>query len=219
MADNNPVSGKDKGQGTLYIISAPSGAGKTSLLRALLDSSGSQLALSVSHTTRYPRPGDVDGQDYHFIDSGTFTAMIAAGDFLEHAKVFDNFYGTSSAGVQAQLAAGQDVILEIDWQGARQVRAAMPDSTGIFILPPSREALQERLRDRGQDDDEMIARRMRDAISEMSHYDEYDYLIINDVFQAAHDELAAIITSRRLRLPAQARQQADLLASLLASTE
>lgn len=207
------------GQGTLYIISAPSGAGKSSLLRALLDGAGDELALSVSHTTRAPRPGEANGQDYHFVDTGTFREMIDSGDFLEHAEVFDNFYGTSKAGVQAQLAAGQDVILEIDWQGARQVRELMPESVGIFILPPSREALRERLQNRGQDEATVIERRMRDAISEMSHYKEYDYLIINDDFSLARDELAAIVRCRRLRLPAQVRRQGGLLAGLLASAQ
>ena len=205
--------------GTLYIISAPSGAGKSSLLQAVLETSGDELALSVSHTTRAPRPGEVDGQDYHFVDTGTFRDMIAADDFLEHAEVFDNFYGTSKAGVQAQLAAGQDVILEIDWQGARQVRTLMPESIGIFILPPSREALRERLHNRGQDDATVIERRMRDAVSEMSHYDEYDYLIINDDFRQALDELASVMRCRRLRLSAQAGRQVALLAGLLASRQ
>ncbi len=206
-------------QGTLYVISAPSGAGKSSLLRALLGTTGDELALSISHTTRVPRPGEINGQDYHFIDTATFRNMIAGDDFLEYAEVFDNFYGTSRGGVQAQLAAGQDVILEIDWQGARQVRKLMPECIGIFILPPSREALRERLQNRGQDDATVIERRMRDAISEMSHYDEYDYLIINDDFRVAQDELAAIVLSRRLRLPVQARRQAGLLAGLLASKQ
>ncbi len=218
MTDKTAIS-DTAGQGTLYIISAPSGAGKSSLLRALLDASGDELALSVSHTTRAPRPGEVNGRDYHFIDTGTFRDMIAGGDFLEHAEVFDNFYGTSRGSVQAQLAAGQDVILEIDWQGARQVRKLMPQCIGIFILPPSREALRERLQNRGQDDATVIERRMRDAISEMSHYDEYDYLIINDDFQVARDELTAIVLSRRLRLPVQVGRQAGLLAGLLASEQ
>ena len=161
------------GTGTLYIISAPSGAGKSSLLRALLETMGSSLALSVSHTTRNPRPGEVNGKDYHFIDVATFREMVDGDAFLEHAQVFDNFYGTSRQGVTAQLQAGFDVILEIDWQGARLIRKQMPDAVSIFILPPSREALQQRLQDRGQDDAAVIARRMRDAVSEMSHYDEY----------------------------------------------
>ena len=210
------VTPEATGQGTLYIISAPSGAGKSSLLRAVLESSGDELALSVSHTTRAPRPGEVDGQDYHFVDTGTFREMIAGEDFLEHAEVFDNFYGTSRSAVQAQLSAGQDVILEIDWQGARQVRRLVPGCVGIFILPPSREALRERLQGRGQDDEAVIERRMRDAVSEMSHYDEYDYLIINDDFRQAQDELASILRSRRLRLDAQAGRHGALLAALLA---
>jgi len=202
--------------GTLYIVSAPSGAGKSSLLRALLASMGDALALSVSHTTRAPRPGEADGRDYHFVDVDTFREMAAAGAFLEHARVFDNFYGTSRAGVEAQLATGQDVILEIDWQGARLVRELLPQTVSIFILPPSRAALGERLRQRGQDDAAVIERRMRDAVSEMSHYHEYDYLVINDVFATAQEELAAIVRSRRLRLVPQARRHAGLLGALLA---
>jgi len=203
--------------GTLYIISAPSGAGKSSLLRALLEQLPQSLQLSVSHTTRAPRPGEIDGEDYHFIDVPGFKERVAAGDFLEHAQVFDNFYGTSRQAVQQQLQAGHDVILEIDWQGARLIREQLPDAVSIFILPPSREALQQRLQDRGQDDDAVIARRMRDAISEMSHYDEYDYLVINDDFELARDELAAILRCHRLRLPPQRQYHAGLLAGLLAS--
>ncbi|MGD2112344.1 MAG: guanylate kinase [Gammaproteobacteria bacterium] len=201
--------------GTLYIVSAPSGAGKSSLVKALLESAGEGLALSVSHTTRAPRPGEVDGREYHFTSTEQFETLIAAGDFLEHARVFDNFYGTSRRAVESQLAAGQDVILEIDWQGARKVRAQLPDTVSIFILPPTRAALAERLAARGQDDAAVIARRMRDAVSEMSHYEEYDYLVINDVFEQARDELAAIIRARRLRLAFQTRRHAGLLASLL----
>jgi len=205
-------------RGTLYIVSAPSGAGKTSLLRAVLAAAGGDLALSISHTTRAPRPGEVGGRDYHFVDEARFREMIDAGAFLEHARVFDHFYGTSQAGVEAQLRAGQDVILEIDWQGAAQVRKILPDSIGIFILPPSRAALEERLRGRGQDDDSVIARRMRDAVNEMSHYAEYDYLIINDVFATAQQDLVAIFRCRQLRLPAQQQRHAALLGDLLAST-
>ena len=202
------------GTGTLYIISAPSGAGKSSLLRALLETMGGDLAVSVSHTTRSPRPGEVDGADYHFVEGVIFEAMVSQGDFMEHAQVFDNHYGTSRQAVADQLATGVDVILEIDWQGARLVRGLLPAAISIFILPPSLEALQQRLQDRGQDDDEVIARRMRDAVSEMSHYDEYDYLVINDVFQAALDELAAIIRCGQLRLAPQGRRHAALLADL-----
>jgi guanylate kinase len=160
------------GAGTLYIVSAPSGAGKSSLLRALLDSMPGSLAISVSHTTRYPRPGEVDGRDYNFVDVDHFKGMVSTGAFLEHAQVFDNFYGTSRQGIEDQLAEGMDVILEIDWQGARLVRKQLPGVISIFILPPSQAALYTRLRDRGQDVDEVIERRMRDAVGEMSHYPE-----------------------------------------------
>lgn len=218
MTGHSASAGRSDGAGTLYVVSAPSGAGKTSLVRALLESTGDRLALSISHTTRAPRPGEVDGRDYHFVSMETFRRMVEEGAFLEHAQVFDNAYGTARAGVEAQLAQGRDVILEIDWQGARQVRRALPESVGIFILPPSRAALEERLRARGQDDEAVIARRMRDAVNEMSHYGEYDYLVINEVFGTAHDELAAIIRSRRLRLPDQQQRHAGLLAALLASS-
>jgi guanylate kinase len=211
MANTNPA-----GSGTLYIISAPSGAGKSSLLRVLLDIMGEELTLSVSHTTRNPRPGEVDGRDYHFVDSVAFEGMVSRGEFLEHAQVFDNRYGTSRQAVVDQLATGVDVILEIDWQGARLVRELLPEAVGIFIFPPSVEALQERLQDRGQDDDEVIARRMRDAVNEMSHYDEYQYLVINDVFQEALDELELIMRSGQLRLASQRLRHPALLADLLA---
>jgi guanylate kinase len=207
------------GSGTLYILSAPSGAGKSSLLRALLDAMGGSVAVSVSHTTRKPRPGEINGSDYHFVDIETFQAMVEEGVFLEHARVFDNCYGTSRPAVEQQLATGQDVVLEIDWQGARLVRELMPESTGIFILPPSRDALRERLQGRGQDDAAVIERRMRDATSEMSHYDEYDYLVINDVFERALEDLVSILRSRRLRLAQQSQGQAGLLRALLESAD
>jgi guanylate kinase len=207
------------GSGMLYILSAPSGAGKSSLLRALLAAVGDSATVSVSHTTRAPRPGEVDGRDYHFVDVAAFQAMIGEGAFLEHARVFDNHYGTSRAAVAQQLADGRDVILEIDWQGARLIRELMPESTGIFILPPSRETLRERLQGRGQDEDTVIERRMRDAISEMSHYNEYDYLVINDVFDRALEDLVAILRSRRLGLAQQSLGQAELLRTLLESAD
>jgi len=205
------------GSGTLYIISAPSGAGKSSLLRALLETMGEDLVVSVSHTTRAPRPGEVDGADYHFVEGVIFEAMVSQGDFLEYARVFDNHYGTSRQAVVDRLATGVDVILEIDWQGARVVRELLPAAVSIFILPPSLEALQQRLQERGQDAAEVIARRMRDAVSEMSHFDEYDYLVINDVFETALEELAVIMRCGQLRLAPQQRRQAALLADLLVS--
>ncbi|HHQ41865.1 MAG TPA: guanylate kinase [Chromatiales bacterium] len=200
--------------GTLFIVSAPSGAGKTSLVKALVERDP-RVVLSVSHTTRPPRPGERDGVDYHFVDGATFERMAAEGAFLEHAEVFGNRYGTARATVERELAADRDVILEIDWQGARQVRAAMPEAVSVFILPPSREALEERLRGRGQDDETVIARRMARAVDEMSHYDEYDYLVVNDVFETALEDLLAIVRATRLRRPAQAVRHAELLRRLL----
>ncbi len=200
--------------GTLFIVSAPSGAGKTSLVKALVERDP-RVVLSVSHTTRPPRPGERDGVDYHFVDSATFERMVAEGAFLEHAEVFGNRYGTARATVERELAADRDVILEIDWQGARQVRAAMPEAVSVFILPPSREALEARLRGRGQDDETVIARRMARAVDEMSHYDEYDYLVVNDVFETALEDLLAIVRATRLRRPAQAARHAELLRRLL----
>ncbi len=201
-------------KGILYIVSAPSGAGKSSLVNALIKRL-SYVFLSISHTTRPMRPGEEQGQHYHFVNRDEFQSMVAKGDFLEHAQVFDNYYGTSRSYVERELDKGHDVILEIDWQGAAQVRAAMPDSQSIFILPPSLDSLQERLEKRAQDDDDVIARRMRDAVSEMSHYDEYDYLIINDDFYKALDDLCSVFIAQRMRTPMQVRMQADLLSGLL----
>ena len=200
--------------GTLLIVSAPSGAGKTSLVKALVERDP-RVVLSVSHTTRPPRPGERDGVDYHFVDGATFERMAAEGAFLEHAEVFGNRYGTARATVERELAADRDVILEIDWQGAHLARAAMPEAVSVFILPPSREALEERLRGRGQDDETVIARRMARAVDEMSHYDEYDYLVVNDVFETALEDLLAIVRATRLRRPAQAVRHAELLRRLL----
>ncbi len=205
---------KKVAQGTLYIISAPSGAGKTSLVKALLARFDS-LVVSISHTTRAPRPGEKDGVDYHFIDEHEFLELIEQGAFLEHAKVYDHFYGTSRASVQAHLDADRDVLLEIDWQGARQVRRQMPDCQSIFIIPPSRVALEARLRQRGQDKESVIEHRMQAAIREMSHYNEYDYLVVNDVFDRALADLGGIITTNRLRLAEQARRLNPLLQELL----
>lgn len=200
---------------TLYIVAAPSGAGKTSLVKALVERD-SQIMVSVSNTTRAPREGEVDGKDYNFTGVDEFKQMVEAGLFLEHAQVFDNFYGTSREWVEQRLAEGIDVILEIDWQGARQVREAFDGAVGIFILPPSRQALEQRLRGRGQDSDEIIARRMQDAISEISHYDEFDYLIINDDFDTALDELACVILARRQRMEVQKSAHKAMIEDLLA---
>jgi guanylate kinase len=204
-----------KQTGTLYIFSAPSGAGKTSLVKALIGAA-QNLAVSVSHTTRAMRPGEEDGVHYHFIDVASFEHMVEAEEFLEHAQVFDNFYGTAQSAIEQQLAAGLDVILEIDWQGARQVRHRMAGTVSVFILPPSRSELERRLSERGTDSSEVVARRMRDAVSEMEHYDEYDFLVINDDFQLALADLRSIISSERLRLARQQAAHAELLAELLA---
>lgn len=203
------------GFGTLYIISAPSGAGKTSLVRELRAQCGG-LAVSVSHTTRSQRPGEVDGRDYFFISRDDFGRMVDGGEFLEHAQVFDNFYGTARSTVEASLARGEDVILEIDWQGARQIRSLIPECVSIFILPPSLTELEARLSGRGQDQPETIARRMADAISEISHYKEYDYLIINDEFEEALGQLRSILNANRLQTSRQEATQHALISSLLA---
>lgn len=201
-------------QGTLYTISAPSGAGKTSLVAKLLAHTP-RLGVSVSHTTRPMRPGEEDGVNYHFVSHAEFEQMLNASAFLEHAQVFDNFYGTSQQWVESQLAAGEDVILEIDWQGAQQVRHLMPDTVAIFIMPPSREALNERLTGRGQDDSAVIQRRMDAAVAEMSHYVESDYVVINDDFNTALADLEAIVRSHRLTLASQQQRHQALLSALL----
>ncbi len=198
----------------LFIVSAPSGAGKTSLLRELL-ARDSALRLSVSHTTRPMRPGEQDGVHYHFVDVETFQHLVAEQTFIEHARVFDNYYGTSEVGVREQLAAGHDVVMEIDWQGARQVRNRFPDAIFIFIAPPSIEVLHERLGTRGQDSEAVIERRMRDARAELLHYDEYDYLVINDRFEIALDDLAHIVVAERLRTQRQALCHETVLRAML----
>ena len=200
--------------GTLYIISAPSGAGKTSLVKALVEQLPG-VEVSVSHTTRSMRPGEADGVDYHFVDEGLFLDMVGQAEFLEHARVFDNYYGTAQSAVEQRLKAGIDVILEIDWQGAGQVRRLMPQSRSIFILPPSKAALEERLRGRGQDSDEVIERRMKDAVSEMSHFPEFDYLVLNDAFAVALEELKAIFVANRLLMPSQEARHEALLSDLM----
>lgn len=205
-------------QGTLYVISAPSGAGKTSLVRALIERT-ERLGVSVSHTTRPMRPGEAHGVNYHFVDEPTFERLIERGEFFEHAWVFDRYYGTSRVEVERRIEQGEDVILEIDWQGARQVRAQRPEAVSIFILPPSRRALRERLARRGQDDEATIDRRMRDAVSEMSHFDEYDYLVINDDFVTALGELSALIGTERLRTERVRAGNPALIEELLSQRE
>lgn len=201
--------------GTLYIISAPSGAGKTSLVKALIESN-LQVRVSVSHTTRAIRPGEVNGVNYHFVDRQQFNEMLERNEFLEHADVFDNLYGTSQKWIEQTLAEGYDLVLEIDWQGAQQVRHLLPQSRSIFILPPTQEALRHRLTSRGQDNGETIERRMRESVSEMSHYVEYDYLLINDNFSDALDDLRAIFRSNQLVQGRQQQLHHGLLAELLA---
>jgi len=196
--------------GTLYIISAPSG----SLVKALTDAD-EQIRISVSHTTRAMRPGEVNGVHYHFVERTEFVKMIEHGDFLERAEVFGNLYGTSQSHLQQTLDEGHDLILEIDWQGAEQVRKLMPQARSIFILPPSLEALHQRLTNRGQDSDEIIEGRMREAVSEMSHYVDYDYLIINDDFSHALDDLKAIFRTNQLQQKRQQQRFGKLLAELL----
>lgn len=199
---------------TLFIIAAPSGAGKTTLVKALVESIDN-VVISVSHTTRPMRPGEQEGLDYHFVNHDSFEQMVERGEFLEHATVFGNCYGTSRQWLLETLRKGKDVILEIDWQGARQIRNALDETLSICILPPSRATLEHRLRGRGTDGEEVIARRMRDAVNEMSHYNEADYLIVNDHFQTALSELKVIVGSTRLRLVPQAEKHKKLLADLL----
>ena len=198
----------------LFTISAPSGAGKTSLVKALLEKRIAAVAVSVSHSTRAIRPGEVNGQAYHFVTLEEFNNMVDADEFLEHARVFDNCYGTARASVDALLSSGKHVILEIDWQGARQVKAKRPETVSIFILPPSREELEQRLRLRGTDEESTIKRRMRDADREMSHYNDAEYLVINDVFEQALFDLDAIIHSQGLTLARQKFKNQSLVGSI-----
>lgn len=201
-------------KGKLYVVSAPSGAGKTSLVKAML-AKDTQIVVSVSHTTRDMRPGEQDGVDYNFVSMDEFNRMIEASEFLEFAEVFTNKYGTSQTWVEAQLTQGKDVILEIDWQGAQQVRRLMPECLSVFILPPSQAALRERLTNRGQDSDEVIDLRMSEAVSEMSHYGEYDFLIINDAFEQALEELHAVFLAQRMQIERQRDHSRELLVELL----
>jgi guanylate kinase len=198
----------------LYVVAAPSGGGKSSLISALLKKD-EQVRLSVSHTTRSPRPGEIDGVHYYFIDEDGFLELIDRQAFLEHARVFDHRYGTGREAVERQLSAGYDVILDIDWQGARQIRQTFPGCVTIFIVPPSIDTLRQRLTGRGQDSDEVIRRRMLDARAEISHWNEFDFLIINDDFDSALEDLQSIIRHGRMKSPCQEEQKREILAELL----
>jgi guanylate kinase len=203
-------------KGTLFIVAAPSGAGKSSIVNACLERDRN-IRLSISFTSRAPRPGERHAEHYHFISADEFKAMIRAGDFFEYAEVHGDWKGTAKQSVEPQLTAGRDVLLEIDWQGAQQVKAQVPDAVSIFILPPSRDALQERMRKRGQDSEDTIARRLANAREEMSHHSEFDFIIVNEDFDAAVDEMCAIFTASRLRRELQLERHADLIAALLAA--
>ena len=216
MSSSNPDQGNPS-RGKLFIIAAPSGAGKTSLVNELLKCD-SRLVLSISHTTRSARPGEIDGQHYHFVSEADYEQMVKNGDFMEHAQVFDHFYGSNRNSVALQLEAGHDVILEIDWQGAHQVQSVFPDSCLIFIIPPSLETLRERLTGRGQDSASVIQRRMRDARAEISHWAEFDHLVVNDDFDTALEELLSIINDHRTRQPRQVNKDHQLLAQQLGSS-
>ena len=198
----------------LFIIAAPSGCGKTSLVKALTEKVDN-LCVSVSHTTRAQRPGEEHGKNYFFVSKEDFNEISNSNGFIESAQVFDNYYGSAKQTVKDLLKQGQDVILEIDWQGAQQVKQSFIDAIGIFILPPSISALEDRLTDRGQDDQSIIDRRMKDAVSEMQHFDEFDYLVINDDFNIALNDLTHIIYTQRLSLAQQTQQQQDLLKQLI----
>ena len=207
-------------KGNLFILSAPSGAGKSSLITALLAQAEPQqnrMQVSISHTTRSPRPGEIDGQHYHFVSVEMFKHLINEKAFYEYAEVFGNYYGTAESAIDQQLAQGIDVFLDIDWQGAQQVRARKPDVTTIFIAPPSQEELERRLRGRGQDSAEVIAARMAEAEAECSHYHEFDYLIINDNFEQALADLKAIVRTKALETSKQAEKHQKLFADLLAN--
>ena len=201
-------------RGNLFILSAPSGAGKSSLIGALLRKH-SDMKVSVSHTTRSPRPGEENGVHYHFVSVDEFKALIEKNDFFEWAQVFDNYYGTSKQAIESQLAAGIDVFLDIDWQGAQQIRKLVDDVETIFILPPSKEELESRLNNRGQDSAEVIAGRMAKAQSETSHYNEYDYVVVNDDFDTALTEIETIVMAKRLSLKSQTVRHQALLENLL----
>ncbi|WP_165872636.1 guanylate kinase [Celerinatantimonas diazotrophica] len=203
-------------KGTLYIVSAPSGAGKSSMINALINRNPNlPIQVSISHTTRAPRPGEESGAHYHFVSKEQFEELIAQNAFFEYAEVFGQYYGTSKMAIEQTLTQGIDVFLDIDWQGARQVREQMNDAVSVFILPPSSEELENRLKMRGQDSQEVIRSRMRQAKAEMSHYDEYDYLIINEDFDHAVTQLQAILQCHRLRQSAQALKYQTIIQDLL----
>lgn len=201
-------------RGTLYVVAAPSGAGKSSIVNAVL-ARDAQIALSISFTSRQPRPGERHAQHYNFVSEDEFQRMIDAEDFFEYARVHGDWKGTARQSVEPQLNAGKDVLLEIDWQGARQVRAKVPNAVSVFILPPSREALEQRMRNRGQDSEAVIAQRLAAAREEMSHYGEFDYVIVNEVFDTAVEEMCAIFTASRLRKEPQVARHAGLIQTLL----
>jgi len=205
---------KVRDRGHLFVIAAPSGAGKTSLVKTLLERRP-ELRVSISHTTRARRATEEPGREYFFVSVDEFRALVERGEFLEHAQVFDNYYGTGRRPVEQQLAQGRNVILEIDWQGARQVRKAMPEAVSVFILPPSRRALEERLRSRGTDSEEVIARRLRDAVSDMSHWNEFDHVVVNDDFERAVSELGLIVDGHGEALVATRSALAPLLKELV----
>jgi len=200
-------------KGNIFVVTAPSGAGKTSLVRALLEAD-QQVQLSISYTTRAPRPGEVNGKDYHFVDEQTFLEMLTRGDFLESAEVYGNRYGTSQPWIEGVVGSGADILLEIDWQGAAQVRRIFPEAVGIFILPPSLEVLTERLKGRGTDSDEVIARRLAAARDDIGHVEEFEYVIINDDFNTALQELQAVIRAQRLKMDRQLLRHAGMISRM-----
>jgi guanylate kinase len=201
-------------RGRLYVVSAPSGAGKTSLVKALMEREP-HIRFSVSYTTRKPRPNEIPGRDYHFVSMERFQEMVAHHEFLEHAQVFDNFYATGVRAVEEALANGEQLLLEIDWQGARQVRARLPEARSIFILPPSRSALEQRLKTRSTDSEAVIQRRLRDAAQDLGHWDEFDYVVINDRFEQALEDLRAIVLDRGSPLLATRPEVARFAAELV----